>query len=584
MTKLLLALSLAVSASLLAAGRASATPNWAGQCGIPVASTVWGDYGWPSLLPVFGKPGVLLGVASGTAFSQHARADGAATFYFDLHMNKRLGTPTKPGDTATAVAQAEKAYAYAIAETGGCRTPVMIENELTGAGLVTPWTSNNAQYRADVLAFLQRLAALGAHPTLLVNSTPFTGGDALGWWLEVSKVADIVRETYVPATRVWKQGALLGNRLLRQRYRRSIAEFTSIGIPPSRVGVMISFSAAKAGGGRSGLEPASAWYQVAKWEALAAKTVAADTGIGSIWSWGWQMWNAVENDPDKTDAACVWLWARSPGLCDAPAMLGPSFDASLTAGQITLAPGVFCSVAGGGSITVDQLRALQVMTGDRGAAMSALFERLVESTEAPVTTAAVLDAEKTVIADSFDGSRSAYVAALRQAHATRAIARDILADELRHAALEAALPAAAPSVTDVLTFYSSYPQLLVRRVKAASPATWLGGKKTGFAIAQVAPAGLFTLPTGKQATVSTLAGAITVTPLAEPTQLGALELATARSAIAAALHGFAEGKAFERWTIARQNGARNSATCLRDELPKPAAIDLAEYLPFLRIG
>jgi hypothetical protein len=583
-TKLLLALSVAAAVSLLAAGRASATPIWAGQCGMPAAPTVWGEYGWPTLLPVFGKPGVALAVTSGTVYPQQARADGAATYYFDLHMNKRVGTPTKPGDAATALAQAEKAYAFAVTETGGCKTPVMIENELTGAGLVTPWTANNAQYRADVLAFLQRLAALGAHPVLLVNSTPFTGGDALDWWLQVSKVADIVREAYVPATRVWSKGPLLGNRLLRQRYRSAVADFTSIGIAPNRLGVMISFSAAKAGGGRSGLQPASAWYQVVKWEALAARTVAADTGLGSVWSWGWQMWNATETDPDKENAACVWLWARSSSLCDAPATLGPSFDASLTEGQIDLAPGVFCSIAGGGSITVDQLRALQTMTGDRDAAMSALFERLVESQAEPVTTAAILAAEKTVIADSFAGSRSAYVAALRAAHATVAVARAAIGDELRQAALEEALPAAAPTATDVQTFYSSYPQLLVRRVKLARPAPWLGDRKTGIALSEVAPAQVFTLPTGKQAVVDTLAGTVAVTPLAEPLELGALELATARTAITAALHGFAQGKAFERWTIARQNGALSTATCLRDDLPQPAAIDLADYLPFLRIG
>ncbi|HKB92948.1 MAG TPA: hypothetical protein VKC62_01755, partial [Gaiellaceae bacterium] len=63
-----------------------------------------------------------------------------------------------------------------------------------------------------------------------------------------------------------------------------------------------------------------------------------------------------------------------------------------------------------------------------------------------------------------------------------------------------------------------------------------------------------------------------------------IPLSRARPAIVAALRSFARGKSFESWTIARQHGAQSTTTCLRDELPQPAAVDLVEYLPFLRIG
>ena len=36
-------------------------------------------------------------------------------------------------------------------------------------------------------------------------------------------------------------------------------------------------------------------------------------------------------------------------------------------------------------------------------------------------------------------------------------------------------------------------------------------------------------------------------------------------------------------TILEQNKALNRTICLRDQLPQPAAIDLTEYLPFLRM-
>ena len=58
---------------------------------------------------------------------------------------------------------------------------------------------------------------------------------------------------------------------------------------------------------------------------------------------------------------------------------------------------------------------LQALTDDRETAYSALFERFVESNQTPVSTKLVLEAEQAVIRQGFDGSRSAYVAALRAA-------------------------------------------------------------------------------------------------------------------------------------------------------------------------
>ena len=161
---------------------------------------------------------------------------------------------------------------------------------------------------------------------------------------------------------------------------------------------MVSFATTKGFGGRNGLQPASAWFQVAKWQALAAKAVAGETGAGSIWSWGWAEWNAAEADPAKPLAACAWLWARSPDLCDAPATIGASFGTSLTAGQIDLPAGVQCSV-GGQTIPAVAIKRLQVLTGDRETAFSALFERAVESSLATVPTADVLAAEAGIVAD-----------------------------------------------------------------------------------------------------------------------------------------------------------------------------------------
>jgi hypothetical protein len=68
---------------------------------------------------------------------------------------------------------------------------------------------------------------------------------------------------------------VLGNRNLRTAYRAAVSNLTDAGIPANKVGIMVSFATTKGFGGRSGLEPVSAWYRVAKWQALAAQQVAA---------------------------------------------------------------------------------------------------------------------------------------------------------------------------------------------------------------------------------------------------------------------------------------------------------------------
>jgi hypothetical protein len=584
--KLLLALGAVAAACLLAAGEAVSEPVFAGQCGIKAQPTVWGEYGWPTLLPILAKPGTLLAATTHSAadgYPPKVWARGATTYAFDLKMRKRVDTPNAPADPSTLEATAANEYTRAVERTRGCTTPLMVENELFGAATPTPWTASTTQYRANVLAFLQDLAAHGAHPVLLINKSPYAGSaDAVTWWRSVAQVADIVREVYIPATKIWPLGAILGNRFLRQSYRNAALAMTSVGIPANRVGIMLSFLSHKGVGGRNALEPASAWYQVVKWEALSVKRVAGELGLGSIFSWGWQEWNPREVDPDKPNAACVWLWARQRSLCNAPRKLGKEFNRSLTAGQIRLTHGAVCRVEGVGSIGERSVGSLETLTGDRDAALSALFERVVEASERPVPRHAVLAAEREVIQGSFHGSRSAYLAALQQAHASLGLARAVLGDEIRRARLEQPRYARKPTATEVSTFYSSYPNLLVRPVRVAPTPPWLAAK-TGYALAESAPERLFYLPTGKKSRLSTLLGTFKVRPLGPSQPLGALPLSAARPAIVAALRGFERAQSFEHWTIVQQNRALNHTICLRDQLPQPTAIDLTQYLPFLRV-
>lgn len=587
MKKVLLVTLAAVAASLVAAGRAASDPAWAGECGIAAQQTVWAEYGWPSLLPILARPGTLLAVTNSSGspdYLAQARALGAATYSFDLKLRNKVGTPTVPADPSTLETAAETEYQHAVVHTGNCATPLVVENELFGTNNVTPWSPATAEYRSDVLTFLQDLAALGAHPVLLVSRPPFTGTtDAVNWWVDVSKVASIVREDYVPATAVWKLGPVLGNRLLREDYRQAVADFTSLGIPASRLGIMISFLTAKGGGGRNGLEPDSAWYQVVKWYGLSAQEVARETGLGSVFSWGWQQWNPAEADPTKREAACVWLWARQRSLCDAPRLLGPSFDSSLSAGQIVLPGGAFCSAPGYGSVWTSEVARLSAVTGDRNAALSALFERVVESQRLGVSQRDVLAAERAVIRQSFHGSSTAYHAALAQAHTTVTEAQSILGDELRRARLEQLLPVQTPTTGEVAAFYNTYSQLDVRSVSVKPKAPWLGNRSRGLVISGVAPAQFFSAASGRTSHVATLLGTYAVKPAGAAIPLGALTISAARPAIVAALEGFERVQAMQRWTISLQRIALGSTVCHDDDLPQPAEVDLAQYLPFLQL-
>ena len=245
---------------------------------------------------------------------------GGLSVFWDMYLKNRVGTPSAPADPATIQARANKLFDFAVAATG-CATPWIAENELFGAGLTTPWSQTNTTYRQNVLVYLQTLAARGARPFLLVNSTPYTDGTAGDWWRQVAQVSDIVREVYFPAPSIWKQGPVLGSRFMRVAFRKGITDFTSIGIPPTRLGLMLGFQTQTGTGGREGLA-LDKWLQTTKWQALAARQAAEDLHFATVWSWGWGTFGTRGVDPDKPAAACVYLWTRSSTLCNGPELGG----------------------------------------------------------------------------------------------------------------------------------------------------------------------------------------------------------------------------------------------------------------------
>jgi hypothetical protein len=559
-------------------------PAAAAQCGLPDAAPLWIEYSEGSVTfrrQVFGRPGIIV-ASSGTVVPTGLRQAGAQTVYWHMRLSAIAGTTLDPADPAKVDAAASRLVDLAIASTG-CQTPLIGLNELLGARTTTPWSTNNAQYRANVLQALRVMAARGARPFLLVSAPPYTGGEAGDWWRAVAQVADILPEVYFNAARLARLGPVVASRRIRVAFRQAILDYTELGIPVTRLGLVLGFQSGPGTGGREGLQPSSAWFEVVKLQALAAKQVASELGLASVWSWGWGTFNTTGADPDKAAAACVYLWARDPDLCDGPGAAGPDFDDDLAEGQINLAPGVVCTLDDL-PITTADVGKIASLTGDSNVALSILFARRVESAAVDIDPARVLAAERRLIVDRFGGSRAAYVSALFEARANVPLARDAIADQLRRFDLEQMLTVDAPPGSDIRAFYQSYPNVLARLVKVAPAPSWLGGRTRGYVLAPVAPERLFDLPTAETSTLETERGSYTVTALTDPLPIGALPFIVARRAISAALQSFARDAAFDAWKMARENGALSRILCVRDALPTVASVELASFVPFLQLA
>ncbi len=392
----------AVCAALVLPGSALAR-----ECGIPDANPLWVDFAGHDA-PVPQKPGLTLAFTSGTVKPAEARANGAATVFFDLNFNNRVGTPTVPTDPATIADRADRLFDFAVTVTG-CATPWIALNELFGAQTPTPWTATTAQYRANTLALVRRLKERGAFPAVTIANPPYTGGEAAQWWRDLAAQALLIRQVFFTAPNIPQLHALgpvRASRAMRSGMRALVRRFTEIGIPASRVALELQFQSAAGTGGREGLQPRSKWLEIVKLQALAVRQVTKELRTHSIWSWGWATFSEAGIDKDKGEAVCVYLWVRDQNLCSGPGAAGPAMDASLTVGQLDqLAPGVVCQLPAG-QIRATAVAPLAQAIGDKDIAASVVLERLVLQQEIKLDARAVLAAELAFVDDHFRGSLS----------------------------------------------------------------------------------------------------------------------------------------------------------------------------------
>ena len=574
---------LALAGALIAVFAWPTAGGTALSCGLPETPTTWIDFADSSVTfwrDRFARPGVVV-ATGGPGLASEARAAGAGTVHWDMYLRKRIGTPSDPADPALVEKRADALFDYAV-QVSGCQTPLIALNELWGSSLPTPLTPSAERYRADVLHFVSRLSERGGRPALLVSSEPFTGGDAAAWWRSVAAVSDLVLEKYANANLIWREGPVDGSRRLRVRYRQSVAKLLALGIPPSRIGLMIGFQTGPGAGGREGLRPRSRWFDVTKWQALAAREIAREFKLSHVWSWGWAQRDARSNDPDKTYAACVWLWSRDASLCDAPGLLGKELDPDVRIGQLNLSAGTRC-VYGTTPLTASSVAALAKVTRDREVALTALVVRAIERERARVSPGDALALEQRIVRLRFDGSGSAYRAALAEAGASVSVGRAILGDELRSREVAGRLSTPGVSASDVTRFRVTYAAVLARDLVVSPTPSWLPDGR-GVALATSAPQVVFRLPTGRRTTVRTVEGVFTVEPRDGTVALAAVSYASARPAIVRELKTQGRADAYAAWSIRMQKAAESKLVCERDRLPELAVVDVSSYAPFLSLS
>jgi hypothetical protein len=458
-----LVLVLIGAAALVAPGVARADHWQPGACGLPTALPLQVEYAESSVSPLVrndifaaARPPLVLASSGPTALE--LRGLGAHVVFWQMKLERLVGTTGAPWAPEVIDPIADNLYGRAVAATG-CATPSIALNELQGNWLRTPWSLTYSMYRSNVLQLLRRLHERGAHPYLMVTTSPrpFTGSpEAVAWWQQASRVSDLVLQVHFDGRSFARLGPILASRGRRRAMRRVLERFEAIGIPSVRLGLLHGFQSGRGYGGREGL-PLPTWLRVVKWEELAAKQVAGEWAadgkpFGSDWSWGWGDFPAITPtsvDPDKPVTACVWLWARDPRLCDGPgraAAYGAPFDSSVTEGQIALPPEIQCSLGGGDAIERETLERLAAVGGGaagrvgRKTALSALLSWLLDRRSARIAEEDVLLQEETILQRRFGGDRAAYEAALAGQGASPTLARAVIADELRRRAIARSLP------------------------------------------------------------------------------------------------------------------------------------------------
>src|SRR5262249_59854639 len=118
----------------------------------------------------------------------------------------------------------------------------------------------------------------------------------------------------------------------------------------------------------------------------------------------------------------------------------------------------------------------------RGLAYPALLGRLVLKSGVKAKPQDLKAAERAIIRYRFGGSGGAYRSALARQGASVAMARGVIADELRQARIERNFRVKAPAGKAISSYQASYAATPARLVQVKPAPAWLGHRSRGVAI------------------------------------------------------------------------------------------------------
>ena len=413
-----------------------------------------------------------------------------------------------PADPATIADRADRLFDFAVMVTG-CQTPWIALNELFGAqtpdaldGDDGAVPGEHARPRPPACRARRQARGDDREPSVTRAARRRSGGGT-------SPRSRSWRQVYFTSPNAKGLSALGPERRRAGRCAQGCAgscnKLTQIGIPSGRIALQLQFNSSPGLGARAGLQPASAWFEIVKLEALAAKQVAREfkiagglvVGLGDVQRGG--------HDRDKTDSGVRLALGARPALCSGPgaAWSGTSVR-HWTVGQLDLPAGVVCTLPAG-QIRSSAVDPLARAIGDRDIAASLVLERLVLQQQVQLDARAVFAAELAFVEDRFRGNVAAYLAALQAIQLSRTAARGLLLDELPRDAVRARFTPARPGGHQISEFHSTYGGLRARLVETARPVAWLGGRTRGLAIETFAPTRIFSL--ARRGYVRTIHGA-----------------------------------------------------------------------------
>ena len=356
-----------------------------------------------------------------------------------MYLNRRVGTPSAPADPSLLPERAQRLFDFAV-RSSGCATPVIALNELFGAQLDDAVVGDERALPGERPAVGAPAGGAGCPagaPALDVTRTRAATRRSGG--VRSRRSSDLVLEKYFSAAAVARAGPVLGNRRMRTSMRRSASTAVRDQRPAlTRGGHARPSRHARApadGKASSRRRDGSRWPSGRRSRRARSR---ASSGSRTSGPGAGAPTTATVQTRTSRRGVRLPVDARPAPLRRAGVTRRRRSTPTSREGQIDLPAGMRCAY-GDAVVRTTAIGELRSRHRRGELALSALYGRLVESREAGVRGRGPPGRRARRRPRALRGGRGAYLAALTRDARHRALARGVLADELRRAELEARL-------------------------------------------------------------------------------------------------------------------------------------------------